>query len=161
MTKPKDKRRSTLGQERQDLLEVVVQPMRDGILGRNNPQPCEPQDRTFWSITGIIGTRDSDWVPLHEARGLPSFESPGAELVDMLRLVERPVTIDLHPERVGPCATLKDLVGELGEFIHADFVEGHPLRATRIHPLAPLHAALTLAVVADSRETDPGKPMLR
>ena len=161
MTRSKDMHLSTLRRELPDLSEVVVQPMRDGILGRDNPQPCEPQDRSFWLIVGLIGERDSDWVPLHHARGMPSFASPEAELVDTLQLIELPVTILLHPERVGPCETLRELTAELTEFIHSGDVEGHPLSAARVHPLAPLHAALMLAVVADSRATDPGTPMLR
>ena len=141
--------------------ELVIHPMRDGLLGRSNPQPCDPRDRTHWLIVGIIGPRDSDWVPLHDARGTPALASPESELVHLLQCLELPVTIDLHPDRIGPCATLKELTEALARFIQSDTVEHHPLSASQLHSLTPLHATLALAVFAQTHATDPGKAMFR
>ena len=141
--------------------ELVIHPMRDGLLGRSNPQSCDPRDRTHWLIVGIIGPRDSDWVPLYDARGTPAQVSPESELVHLLQCLELPVTIDLHPDRVGPCATLEALTEALAGFIQSDTVEHHPLSTKQLHPLTALHATMALAVFAQYHATEPGRAMFR
>ena len=152
-----DERLSELRQEFPGLSEVVTHPMRDGVLGNDNAQPCDPEDRTHWLIAGITGARDSDWVSLHEARGVPSLPLPENELADLLWRLELPVTIILHTGCIGPCETLSELTGKLREFINSDLREKHPLLAAARHPLTALHAALVLTIIADTRATDPGR----